>query len=47
MIDLIFAVINLANFILFFNDIINFNNFVCISCAMFVWQNYFIVKYDK
>ena len=47
MIDLFFAVINLTNFILFFNNIINFNNFLCISCTMFVWRNYFIVKYDK
>ena len=45
--DFIFAVINLTNFILFFNNIINFNNFLCISCTIFVWQNYFIVKYDK
>ena len=47
MIDLIFAVINLTNFILFFNNIINFNNCLCISCAMCAWQSYFIVKYDK
>ena len=44
MIDLLFAVINLTNFILFFNNIINFNNFLCISCTIFVWQNYFIAK---
>ena len=47
MIDLLFAVINLTNCILFFNNIINANNFLCISCAIFVWQNYFIAKYDK
>ena len=45
--DFIFTVINLTNFILFFNNIINFNSFLCISCTMFIWQNYFIVKYDK
>ena len=45
--DLLFAVINLTNCILFFNNIINANNFLCISCAIFVWQNYFIAKYDK
>ena len=42
--DLLFAVINLTNCILFLNNIINFNNFVCISCTIFVWQNYFILK---
>ena len=47
MIDLLFFVINLTNFILFLNNIINVNNFLCISCTIFVWQNYFIVKYDK
>ena len=45
MIDLLFVIANAINFILFFNDIINFNNFVCISCTIFVWQNYyFIIK---
>ena len=48
MIDLLLAVINLTNCILFLNNIINFNNFLCISCAIFVWQNYyFIAKNDK
>ena len=47
MIDLLFAVINLTNFILFFNNIINFNNFLCISCTIFVWQNYFIAKNNQ
>ena len=47
MIDLLFVIANAINFILFFNNIINFNNFLFISCTIFVWQNYFIVKYDK
>ena len=47
MIDLLFFVINLMNFILFLNNIINVNNFLCISCTIFVWQNYFIAKNDK
>lgn len=47
MIDLLFTVINLTNCILFLNNIINANNFLYISCTIFVWQNYFIVKYDK
>lgn len=47
MIDLLFAVINLTNCILFLNNIINANNFVYISCTMFVWQNYFIAKDNK
>ena len=45
--DLLFVVINLTNFILFFNNIINFNNFLCISCTIFVWQNYFITKNNQ
>lgn len=45
--DFIFAVINLTNFILFFNNIISVDNFLCISCAMFIWQNYFIAKDNK
>ena len=43
MIDLLFAVINLTNCILFLNNIINFNNFLCISCTIFVWQNYYFI----
>ena len=42
--DLLFVIANAINFILFFNNIINFNNFLCISCTIFVWQNYFILK---
>ena len=45
--DLLFAVINLTNCILFLNNIINFNNFSCISCTIFVWQNYFITKNNQ
>ena len=45
--DLLFAVINLTNCILFLNNIINFNNFLCISCTIFVWQNYFITKNNQ
>ena len=45
--DLLFVVINLTNFILFLNNIISVDNFLCISCTMFVWQNYFIIKYDN
>ena len=45
--DLLFAVINLTNCILFLNNIINFNNFLCISCTIFVWQNYFIAKNNQ
>ena len=44
MIDLLFIIANAINFILFFNNIINFNNFLCISCTIFVWQNYFTLK---
>ena len=45
--DLLFAVINLTNCILFLNNIINFNNFLCISCTIFVWQNFFITKNNQ
>ena len=47
MIDLLFAIANAINCILFLNNIINFNNFLCISCTIFVWQNYFITKNNQ